>query len=201
MFTWSRLAAPGVLLTLALPASLAAAGLKAGVASVEITPPIGLGMYGFGNRKGGATGVLDPLLARVLVLEAGEKRLALVALDLGEPPAAEWTRRLRQNAAKTSGISYVLVAATHTHSGPDIRDECPPKEAPDWESGVLEKVGQAIDAAHHPTIRAASLGGYGAANTATYVQPDAGARIVDHAIVRVYEMLGRLRDTPEDWKK
>ena len=54
---------------------------------------------------------------------------------------------------------------------------------------------------YFPTIRAAALGGYGAANTATYVPPDAGARIVDHAIVRVYEMLGRLRDTPEDYKK
>jgi hypothetical protein len=27
---------------------------------------------------------------------------------------------------------------------------------------------------------------------ATAVQPDAGARIVDHAIVKVYEMLGKL---------
>jgi hypothetical protein len=33
------------------------------------------------------------------------------------------------------------------------------------------------------------------------VQPDAGARIVNHAIVRVYEMLGRLRDAPEDAEK
>jgi hypothetical protein len=49
-----------------------------------------------------------------------------------------------------------------------------------------------------PTIRAAALGGYGAGNSATYVQPDAGARIVDRAIVRIYEMLGRLRDVPED---
>ncbi len=105
----------------------------------------GVGMYGFTNRKGGATGVLDPLMARVLVLEAGEKRLALVALDLGEPPAGEWIRTLRQRAAKTSGTSYVLVAATHTHSGPRIRDEYPPKQAPDWESPVREKVAQAID--------------------------------------------------------
>ena len=54
---------------------------------------------------------------------------------------------------------------------------------------------------YFPSIRAAVLGGYGAANSATYVQPDAGARIVDHALVRVYEMLGRLRDAPEDLGK
>src|SRR5437867_13193551 len=73
------LAAP---LILVLPALAAAAELRAGASRVEITPPPGLGMYGYGNRKGGATGVLDPLMARVLVLEAAEKRLALVVMDL-----------------------------------------------------------------------------------------------------------------------
>ena len=53
----------------------------------------------------------------------------------------------------------------------------------------------------HPEQTSAQLGGYGAANTATYVPPDAGARIVNHAIVRVYEMLGRLRDAPEELGK
>jgi len=76
----------------------------------------------------------------------------------------------------------------------DWRNRCPVRDA--------FFVAYANDAlGYFPTIRAASLGGYGAANTATYVPPDAGARIVDHAIVKVYEMLGRLRDTPEDFKK
>jgi hypothetical protein len=35
---------------------------------------------------------------------------------------------------------------------------------------------------------------------ATAVQPDAGARIVDHAIVKVYEMLGKLTAIPEELK-
>jgi len=149
------------LLVLALPLSLAGAGLKAGVAKVEITPPTGLRMYGFSSRKGGATGVLDPLMARVLVLEAGEKRLALVVLDLGRPPAPAWIERLREDARKTSGISYVLLAATHTHSGPAVRDEYPPKEAPDWETGVLDKVEQAIADAHQHAVEARVGAGYG----------------------------------------
>jgi len=155
-----RLALAGLLI-LALPACAAAAPLKAGMSRVEITPPTGLGMYGYGNRKGGATGVLDPLMARVLVLEAADKRLALVVMDLGEPPAAEWIKRLREDVAKSSGISYALVAATHTHSGPEIRDEYPPREAPDWESGVLEKVGRAIDDAHQHAVDARIGTGYG----------------------------------------
>ena len=151
----------GALLILALPVSVAAAGLKAGAATVEITPPVGLSMYGYGNRKGVATGVLDPLLARVLVLEAAEKRLALVVMDLGEPLAAAWIKRLRENAARSSGISYVVVAATHTHSGPGIRDQYPPEEGPDWESGVLEKVGRAIDDARGNAVEARIGVGHG----------------------------------------
>ena len=81
VFIWKRLsclATAGIAL-LITPAGLAAGGLRAGVALVEITPPLGAGMYGFANRKGGATGVLDPLMARVLVLEEDEKRMALLA--------------------------------------------------------------------------------------------------------------------------
>jgi len=36
---------------------------------------------------------------------------------------------------------------------------------------------------------------------ATAVQPDAGARIVDHAIVKVYEMLGKLTGIPEELRE
>jgi neutral ceramidase len=135
--------------------------LKAGASRVDITPQPGLPMYGFANRKSGATGVLDPLMARVLVLEAGDTRLALVTLDLGEPPAPEWIARLRDRVAKTSGISYTLVAATHTHSGPDMRDAYPPADGVDWETGVLDKTARAIDDAHQHAVEARIGTGYG----------------------------------------
>jgi len=93
----------------------AGAALKAGVAKVDITPPVGQRMYGFAARVIPATGTLDPLLARVLVLEVGEKRLALVALDLGRPFGPASLERLREGAKKSSGISYVLVVRSHTN--------------------------------------------------------------------------------------
>jgi len=148
---------------LLVPVSMGGATLKAGVAQVEITPPTGLSMYGYGNRKGVSTGVLDPLMARVLVLEVGEKRLALVVLDLGRVLAPAWVEHLRANARKSSGIPYVLVAATHTHSGPAIDDDYPPREGPDWETGVLEKVSRAIDEAHQHAVGARVGTGYGVA--------------------------------------
>lgn len=51
---------------------------------------------------------------------------------------------------------------------------------------------------YFPTIRAASEGGYGAADSDTYVEVGAGERMLDHALVRIYQMLGRLTDTPQD---
>jgi len=76
----------------------------------------------------------------------------------------------------------------------DWRNRCPVRDA-----FFLGYANAALG--YFPTIRAASLGGYGAGNMATAVQPDAGARIVDHAIVKVYEMLGKLTGIPEELRE
>ncbi len=51
---------------------------------------------------------------------------------------------------------------------------------------------------YFPTIRAAARGGYGASSVTTWVEVGAGEQMVDRALVRVYEMLGKLRPAPED---
>jgi neutral ceramidase len=122
---------------------LFAQGLKAGVARIDITPPAGVKMWGYGNRKGPATGTLDPLYARVLVLEAGGKRLAFVTLDFGRAFGPASMQRLRQSAEQTSHVNYVLVAASHTHSGPVIQDEYT-DGPPAWESSALDQINDAI---------------------------------------------------------
>src|SRR5438093_7285378 len=79
------------------------APLKAGVAKVDITPPTGVLMWGYFDRLTPSKATLDPLYARVLVLEAGETRLALVALDLGRafgrPRSRACARRPESRAA------------------------------------------------------------------------------------------------------
>src|SRR5216683_720252 len=87
-----------------------AVALRAGVAKADITPPPGLPMYGFLDRiteNRISTGTVDPLYARVLILEAGEKRLALVTLDLGRIFGPASLEKLRAAAKKASAISYV----------------------------------------------------------------------------------------------
>jgi hypothetical protein len=63
----------------------------------------GTAKWGYEDRLKPATGTLDPLYARVFVLEVGEKRLALVTLDLGRSFGAASLAELRE-AARRSGI-------------------------------------------------------------------------------------------------
>jgi len=129
----------------ALPAS--AQVLEAGVAQVDITPPPGLPMYGYFDRLTKhqlATGTLDPLYARVLVLLTGNTRVALVTLDLGRTFNKNWLDRLRDTAKQTSHINELIVAASHTHSGPNIRDKYPADRPDAWENTTLDKVAGAI---------------------------------------------------------
>jgi hypothetical protein len=122
------------------------ASLRAGTAKADITPAPGEQLWGYEDRKKPATGTLDPLYGRVLVLEAGEKRLALVTLDLGRTFGPASLERLRQSAKRSSGISWLLVTASHTHSAPVIMDEY--KDGPPaWERAALEKIERAIQEA------------------------------------------------------
>ena len=109
-----RTAALALLLTCASIAQ-DSAGLRAGVASVEITPSTLMPMYGYSNRKcGPAAGTHDPLFAKALVLEAGGSRLAIVTVDLGSLVS----ENLRREVASRLNIPTLLLAASHTHSAP-----------------------------------------------------------------------------------
>jgi len=97
------------------------APLQVAYAEADITPPLGGSMPGyFADRK--ATGILDPLKAKVLYLCKGEERVALVACDLlgmGAPVV----KRIRDRVAdlarerKVAGPREVWVHCSHTHTG------------------------------------------------------------------------------------
>ena len=161
-FCWirNRLALFAVLLAFASCLQANAAVMKAGVAKVDITPPSGVQMWGYFDRLKGAEGTLDPLYARVLVLEAGDRRLAYVDLDLGRTFGAASLDRIRRVAKQTSDIDYLIVQATHTHAGPVIMDQYPSK-TPDWETADLGKIEQAIHEAEQHTVPVRMGVGYG----------------------------------------
>src|SRR5438477_9324164 len=111
-----------LLAVLAAACTLEGKPLRAGVAKADVTPPAGEHMWGYAERQTPAQGTLDPLYARVLVLEAADERLAWVDLDLGRPFGPESIREIREAAGNSSRISCLLVQATHTHSGPIVMD-------------------------------------------------------------------------------
>ena len=123
-----------------------AATLRAGAAKVDITPAGKEVLWGYESRLAPATATLDPLYARVLVLEVGEKRLALVTLDLGRSFGPASLARLRESAKRSSGIALLLAAASHTHSAPVVDDEYK-NGTPAWERAALEKIQGAIQQA------------------------------------------------------
>ena len=122
--------------------------LRAGVGKVEITAPIGARMAGFANKAFPAIAVHDPLWARALVFDDGERRIGMVACDL-IGVSEEQVAAVRREAASAAGLSSeaLLVAGTHTHSGPARHgDDSTDLERAYWES-VPGKVAEAVAAA------------------------------------------------------
>ena len=170
-----------------------AAEMKAGVAKVEITPPLGVQMWGYFDRLKGAEGILDPLYARVLVLETGGKRLAYVDLDLGRTFGPAPLDRLKQSAKRSSGIDYLIVQATHTHAGPVIMDEYP-SETPAWEPAALGKIDKAIHDAQQHTVPVRMGTGYGQA----YIGYNRRRIDSDGAVTMIWDNPSRVPTWPVD---
>ncbi len=98
-----------------------AAAFRAGAALSNITPPLGSDIVGnWGTPK--ATHIHDELHARSLVLDDGERRLAIVICDNLYMDRDVYDQAKKRLAEKT-GIpaEHMLMASTHTHSGPYAR--------------------------------------------------------------------------------
>ena len=116
---WS-LAALLVCCATALAADKEVSGsLKAGFAVVDITPPIGAIITG--PMGPASTGTDDPLKARAMVVQSGDRKLAIVGVDL-----VKIRRDLSDKAIalimKQTDITRdaVLICPSHNHSGPLI---------------------------------------------------------------------------------
>lgn len=94
--------------------------LRAGFAEIDITPPAGTGKIGW-LRHLQCDEVLDPIFARVAVLESGRERIAFIALDLLSIRRAD-TATIRRRIERELGFPgrCIMVAATHNHGGPAV---------------------------------------------------------------------------------
>ena len=93
--------------------------LRAGFATVDITPPVGIHLGGYASRTSPSLAVGQPLYAKAMALSCGGTTVSVVATDLLFITAllARGIRALvRQRVAIPE--DHVLLSATHTHSGP-----------------------------------------------------------------------------------
>jgi len=96
--------------------------IQAGVARVDITPPLGLPLRCWAARSTRAKGAHEPLLAQALVLDDGENgQAAVVAIDLPHVGRG-LTHEVRKRVRASTGLpeAAVLLNASHTHSGPPL---------------------------------------------------------------------------------
>lgn len=104
------------------PANLA---WKAGAVSVPITPAKNLWMAGYAARKKPAEGKTQDLFAKALALEDPTgTRLVILTMDLiGVPQPLR--QRVAERAQKDFKLrpDYLLLNASHTHSGPSLHSE------------------------------------------------------------------------------
>jgi hypothetical protein len=91
--------------------------LRVGFSERDITPDVKaqtVYVAGFGNNRK-ATGVHDPLMARAIVIQGGDRKIAVVSVDLVGYSREE----VLQVRKQLPEFAYVLVSSTHNHEGPD----------------------------------------------------------------------------------
>ena len=131
--------------------------LRAGVATVDITPPIGSWLCGFGNRASGCTGIHDPLRLTALVLDDGATPLAIVTADILSFSASmvseirrDITRRARP--AQTTGSQ-----SERTVQRPGVQVQKSESLRHGTRSGALTGTGRTIDRYDHPRLATFSI--------------------------------------------
>jgi hypothetical protein len=164
--------------------SLQTGDIEVGFGKANITPDLDrhvVWMAGYDNNRR-ATGVHDSLWARAVVLREGERKVALVSVDLVglQRPAVMRVR------ARLPEYHHVLVSSTHNHEGPDVIGLWGPSQLesgvdPAYVEFVVEQIVAAVAAAE--TVLTPAHAAYGTAEASELVV-DSRLPIVKDPILR-----------------
>ena len=121
----------------------------------------GIYLAGFGNNRP-ATGKHDDLWARAVMLEYGDTRIAIVAIDLiGYYSKANYygIGEIKKLVDPKLGVSEILIASTHNHEAPDTIGAWGPNplsdgKYPRYLRFVDHQIAKAINKAAASTVRA-----------------------------------------------
>jgi hypothetical protein len=94
-----------------------------GAAKVNITPPVGTHLGGYGNRQHPSDDIHDELYASAHVFADDDTTVAIVGADLVDI-SLQRTHAVREKITALTGIpgSHVMLGMTHAHSGPNTKD-------------------------------------------------------------------------------
>jgi Neutral/alkaline non-lysosomal ceramidase, N-terminal len=184
----------GVLAFAASGQPVQAAEWQAGFARQVITPPKFIWMSGYGARTAPADGKIQDLYVRVAAIQASDesKPALFISLDLVGVPI-RMVKTLTAEFDKKFGIprSNIIVACSHTHSGPALDDDLSWMLAmteQDW-SDVREnqlwlndQIRLAVDTAIKDKSPALISFGNGTCGFASNRRPPLGKGPVDHMV-------------------
>ena len=127
---------------------------NAGCAQKVITPPIGASLAGYFHDRVSQS-VRDDLFAKAIVLEYEDTQMALVSLDLINV-TEELTTPAKELIDQEVGISAenVLICATHTHTGPEVRKNGVVERQEEWLAGLPRMIADTVKAAADSTFSA-----------------------------------------------
>ncbi|MCL4733682.1 MAG: hypothetical protein KJ050_02005 [Candidatus Omnitrophica bacterium] len=129
------------------------AEIRAGFSCVDITPPIGTPMTGFGAHfrdRSGVKGIHDPLEARAIFLEQGTTRTLIMGMDLCFLNRKEADRMKGAIGRKLNLLPRdILLNCSHNHTGPMCSDWFYLPPAPYYMDFLEESlVKAAVEASH-----------------------------------------------------
>ena len=182
--------------------------MKVGIANAAITPRCPIWMTGFAARTEPADGVYADIEASAVVFESGEKRAAILALDL--VGVDEYLLDHTREVAADLGIGpeCMLVNCSHTHCAPACRvvrgsnrnfDERWLSEVKDTIARLLREASSGMQpAAIDYSVGSCTLGinrrRVGADGTSTGMLPDPGKPIdTDVPVLRIMTPNGQAR--------
>lgn len=127
---------------------------QVGRARTCITPPLGVQLAGYFHPRE-AKSVRDDLYARAVVIENNEVRLALVSCDLISM-TAEVSTAAKGLIETETGIpaASVMVCATHTHTGPELRTGGSIERDEAWVEALPRHIADAVAAADKAKVAA-----------------------------------------------
>lgn len=128
--------------------------LQAGTAIIDVTPTKPMFLHGYPHVERISEGINDPLFASALILDSGVKQICFCAVDVIFI-SKEITEKVRKGVEAATGIPahYIMVSASHTHSGPvtvsdHFNDPIVPKADPEYVAELIEKLKEVCVKAH-----------------------------------------------------